>query len=84
MTQLQVKALEEEARTRIQSDETRAARFRQAVERVSDEVQNLAGRLDAEENGTLQRVVKLEVSQVDIESENDLVSRSNHAVEYRI
>ena len=62
MTQQQVKALEEEARTRIQADEVRAARFRQAVERVSDEVQGLAARLGAEENSTSQRVAILEAS----------------------
>lgn len=61
MTQQQVKALEEEARTRIQADEVRATRFRQAVERVSDEVQGLAARLGAEENSTSQRVAILEV-----------------------
>lgn len=61
MTQQQVKALEEEARTRIQADETRSSRFRQAVERVSGDVENLARKLEAEENGTLQRVAKFEV-----------------------
>lgn len=62
MTQQQVKALEEEARTRIKADEVRAVRFGQAVERVSGEVQSLAARLGAEENGTLQRVAILEVN----------------------
>lgn len=61
MTQQQVKALEEEARTRIQADEARAARFGQAVQRVSGEVQSLSGRIAAKESGTLQRVAKLEV-----------------------
>lgn len=61
MTQKQIAALEEEARTRIQADEARAVRFRQTVERVAGDVQMLEGRLAAEENGTLQRVAKLEV-----------------------
>lgn len=61
ITQQQVKALEEEARTRMQADEARSARFHQAVERVSGEVESLARRLEAEENGTLQRVAKIEV-----------------------
>lgn len=60
--QQQVKALEEEARTRIQADEARAARFGQAVQRVFGEVQSLAGRTAAKESGTIQRVAKLEVS----------------------
>lgn len=64
MTQQQVKALEEEARTRIQADEIRAARFGQAMERVSDEVQSLAARVGAEEKGTSQRVAMLEVIRV--------------------
>ncbi|CAM9852110.1 unnamed protein product [Ectocarpus sp. 6 AP-2014] len=62
MTQQQVKALEEEARTRIQADETRSSRFRQAVERVSGDVENLARKLEAEDNGTLQRVAKFEAA----------------------
>ncbi|CAM9151764.1 unnamed protein product, partial [Laminaria digitata] len=62
MTQQQVKALEEEARTRIKADEVRAVRFGQAVERVSGEVQSLAARLGAEENGTSQRVAILEAA----------------------
>lgn len=62
MTQQQVKALEEEARTRIQADEARSARFRQAVERVSGEVESLARRVDAEETGTLERVANIEAS----------------------
>ncbi|CAM9812348.1 unnamed protein product [Scytosiphon promiscuus] len=62
MTQQQVKALEEEARTRIQADEGRSTRFRQAVERVSSEVENLARRLEAEERTTLQRVAKMEAA----------------------
>ncbi|CAM9761139.1 unnamed protein product, partial [Ectocarpus sp. 13 AM-2016] len=62
MTQQQVKALEEEARTRIQADETRSSRFRQAVERVSSDVENLARKLEAEDNGTLQRVAKFEAA----------------------
>lgn len=62
MTQQQVKALEEEARTRIQADEARVSGFRQAVERMSGEVQSLAGRIAGEEKGALQRVAKLEVS----------------------
>lgn len=61
ITQQQVKALEEEARTRMKADEARSARFHKAVERVTGEVENLARRLDAEENGTLQRVAKIEV-----------------------
>lgn len=61
MTQQQVKALEEEARTRIQADEARSARFRQAVERVSSEVKSLAHRLEVDENGTRQRVEQFEV-----------------------
>lgn len=61
MTQQQVKALEEEARTRIQADEIRAARFGKAMERVLDEVQSLAARVGSEENGTSQRVAILEV-----------------------
>lgn len=61
MTQQQVKALEEEARTRIQADEARSARFRQAVELVSSEVESLAHRLKADENGTRQRLAKVEV-----------------------
>eukprot|EP00903_Cladosiphon_okamuranus_P005748 g5703.t2 len=62
ITQQQVKALEEEARTRMQADEARSARFNQAVERVSGEVENLARRLEAEEKGTLQRVAKIEAA----------------------
>ncbi|CAM9150550.1 unnamed protein product [Ectocarpus sp. 12 AP-2014] len=62
MTQQQVKALEEEARTRIQADETRSSRFRQAVERVSGDVEKLARKLEAEDNGTLQRVAKFEAA----------------------
>lgn len=61
MTQQQVKALEEEARTRIEADEARAARFGQAVQRVSGEVQSLSGRIAENDSGTLQRVAKLEV-----------------------
>lgn len=64
MTQQQVKALEEEARTRMQADEVRAARFGEAMERVSHEVQSLAARVRAEENGTSQRVAILEVIRV--------------------
>ncbi|CAM9392979.1 unnamed protein product [Ectocarpus sp. 12 AP-2014] len=62
MTQQQVKALEEEARTRIQADEARSSRFRQAVERVSGDVENLARKLESEDNGTLQRVAKFEAA----------------------
>lgn len=61
MTQQQVKALEEEARTRIKADEARSTRFHQAVERVSGEVDSLARRLEAEERATLPRVAKMEV-----------------------
>lgn len=61
LTQQQVKALEDEARTRIQADEARSTRFGQAVERVSGEVESLARRLEAEERTTLQRVAKMEV-----------------------
>ena len=61
MTQQQIKALEEEARTRITADEGRTARFHRAVERVSAEVESLARRLEAEEDDTLQRVNKIEV-----------------------
>ncbi|CAM9672864.1 unnamed protein product, partial [Hapterophycus canaliculatus] len=64
MTQQQVKALEEEARTRIKADEARSARFRQAVERVSNEVDSLAHRLETEERATLQRVAKMEAALV--------------------
>lgn len=61
VTQQQLQALEEEARTRIKSDEARAARFHLAVERVSGEVHNLASRLAVEGMGTLERVGNLEV-----------------------
>lgn len=61
MTQQQIKALEDEARTRITADEGRSARFHRAVERVSAEVESLARRLEAEENENLQRVNKIEV-----------------------
>ncbi len=61
MTQQQIKALEDEARTRINADEGRSARFHRAVEKVSAEVESLARRLEAEENDNLQRVNKIEV-----------------------
>lgn len=63
-TQKQVQGLEEEARTRMQSDEARALRFRQSIEGVSGEVQMIANRLAGEEKGTLQRIANLEVNDV--------------------
>ncbi|CAM9540679.1 unnamed protein product, partial [Sphacelaria rigidula] len=53
---------EEEARTRIQSDEARALRFRQSIERLSGEVHKIETRWTSEEKGMLQRVANLEVA----------------------
>lgn len=61
MTQLQIKALEEEARSKMQAEGSTSSRLREVIERVSSEVHALATQVATGDNVALQRVSRLEV-----------------------
>ena len=57
-----VQTLEEETFVRMQADEARHGRVREALERLSGKIRDLTGRISAEDYVSLRRVTKLEVS----------------------